>query len=126
MASRSTGKTLGQQIRAARVRADQTLRGLARELELSPSYINDIEYDRRVPSDDVLRQIADRLGLNLDELLAAAGRVGIAKDAEQYIRENPSAGVLFRRVTNGRLPEDQLKRLLDQVERMSRDDNSDR
>jgi hypothetical protein len=43
----------------------------------------------------VLALIADRLGLSLDELLAAAGRVGIAKDAEQYIRENPSAGVLF-------------------------------
>jgi transcriptional regulator with XRE-family HTH domain len=117
---------LGTRIREARIRADHTLRGLARELKLSPSYLNDIEYDRRVPSDEVLRQIADRLGLDLDELLAAAGRVGIAKDAEQYIRETPSAGVLFRRVTNDRLTEDQLKTLLKQVDQMTRDDGLER
>jgi hypothetical protein len=63
-----------------------------------------------VPSDEVLRQIADRLELKLDDLLAAAGTVGIAKEAEQYIRDTPSAGVLFR-VTTDRLTEHQLKRL---------------
>jgi transcriptional regulator with XRE-family HTH domain len=126
MASHGRGKTLGTQIRDARIHAKQTLRGLARELELSPSYINDIEYDRRVPSDEVLRRIADRLELNLDGLLAAAGRVGIAKDAEQYIRETPSAGVLFRRVTNDRLTEDQLKRLIENVDQMTQDDSSER
>ncbi len=125
MARHGRGKTLGTQIRDARIHAKQTLRGLARELELSPSYIYDIEYDRRVPSDEVLRRIADRLELNLDGLLAA-GRVGIAKDAEQYIRETPSAGVLFRRVTNDRLTEDQLKRLIENVDQMTQDDSSER
>jgi transcriptional regulator with XRE-family HTH domain len=125
MARHGRGKTLGTQIRDARIHAKQTLRGLARELELSPSYINDIEYDRRVPSDEVLRRIADRLELNLDGLLAA-GRVGIARDAEQYIRETPSAGVLFRRVTNDRLTEDQLKRLIENVDQMTQDDSSER
>jgi transcriptional regulator with XRE-family HTH domain len=125
MASQGRGKSLGNQIRDARIAAEKSLRGLARELELSPSYMNDIEYDRRVPSDEVLRQIAGRLGLDLDKLLAAAGRVGIAKEAEQYIRETPSAGVLFRRVTNDRLTEDQLKRLINEVDQMTRDDGSE-
>lgn len=117
--------SLGKRIRDARIKAQQTLRGLARELELSPSYLNDIEFDRRVPSHEVLRQIADQLGLELDALLAAAGRVGITKDNEQYIRENPSAGVLFRRVANDRLTEGQLKRLLDQIDRMAQEDSSE-
>ncbi|ANW62230.1 hypothetical protein BCA37_00150 [Mycobacterium sp. djl-10] len=73
----------------------------------------------------MLRQIAGRLGLELDALLAAAGRVGITKDNEQYIRENPSAGVLFRRVANDRLTEGQLKRLLDQVDRMAQEGDSE-
>jgi transcriptional regulator with XRE-family HTH domain len=126
MTRQPKGKSLGTRIRDARIEAGHTLRGFARELELSPSYLNDIEYDRRVPSDEVLRQLAERLELKLDDLLAAAGKVGIAKDAEQYIRDTPSAGVLFRRVTNDRLTEDQLKRLLDQVEQMTRDDGTER
>jgi transcriptional regulator with XRE-family HTH domain len=126
MASHGRGKSLGQQVRDARVAANQTLRGLARDLELSPSYLNDIEFDRRVPSTEVLRQIADRLVLDLDALLAAAGRVGITKDGEQYIRDTPSAGVLFRRVTDDRLTEDQLQRLIKQVDKMTQDDSSER
>jgi transcriptional regulator with XRE-family HTH domain len=126
MASHGRGKSLGKQVRDARVAANQTLRGLARDLGLSPSYLNDIEFDRRVPSTEVLRQIADRLALDVDALLAAAGRVGIAKDAEQYIRETPSAGVLFRRVTTDRLTEDQLQSLIKQVDKMTQDDSSER
>jgi transcriptional regulator with XRE-family HTH domain len=126
MASHGGGQSLGKQIRDARVAANQTLRGLARDLGLSPSYLNDIEFNRRVPSAEVLQQIADRLALSVDALLAAAGRVGIAKDAEQYLRETPSAGVLFRRVTTDRLTEDQVQSLIKQVDKMTRDDNPER
>jgi transcriptional regulator with XRE-family HTH domain len=121
MASRSTRKSLGAQIKEARIAAGHTLRGLARDLKLSPSYLNDIEYDRRTPSDDVVRQLALFLELDVDALLAAAGKVGIGKDAEEYIKATPSAGVLFRRVANDRLPEDQLKQLLERIDQMNRD-----
>lgn len=119
-------ETLGKRIRDARVELKQTLRGLARELGLSPSYLNDIEFDRRIPSQEVLVKIAAELGLKLDDLLAAAGRVGITKDDEQYIRETPSAGVLFRRVASDRLTENQLKSLLKQVDRITKDDDVER
>lgn len=118
-------ESLGKRIRDARIDAKQTLRGFARDLGLSPSYLNDIEFDRRVPSQEVLRLLADRLDLDPDDLFAAAGRVGITKDDEQYIRETPSAGVLFRRVTNDRLTEGQLKQLLKEVDRMTQDDSSE-
>jgi transcriptional regulator with XRE-family HTH domain len=125
MGSAGSEVTLGQQIRDARVQAGHSLRAFARELGLSPSYVNDIEHDRRVPSENVLRQISDMLGLDADRLLAAAGRVG--EDAERYLRANPTAGVLFRRVSAAGLPEDQLKRLLNQAEKMimSRDKGTD-
>lgn len=118
--------TLGQQIRDARVNAGHSLRAFARELDLSPSYMNDIEHDRRVPSETVLLQVANLLELNADRLLATAGRVG--EGAERYLKANPTAGVLFRRVSDAGLPEEQLERLLRQAEKMitKRDKGTDK
>ena len=42
---------------------------------ISPQYLNDIEHDRRnPPSEPIVRQLADALGLELDYLLFLAGR----------------------------------------------------
>jgi transcriptional regulator with XRE-family HTH domain len=110
------GRTLGDVLRNARVAADLTLRDLAKKLNITPSYISDIENDRRVPSEDVLQRLAAELKLKFDELMARAGRVG--DQAERYMKQNPSAGVLFRRISERRLPEEDLKKLLTQVEKM--------
>lgn len=110
------GRTLGEVLRDARVAADLTLRDLAKKLAITASYISDIENDRRVPSEDVLERIASELKLKFDELMARAGRVG--DQAEKYMKRHPSAGVLFRRISERRLPEEDLKRLLTQVEEM--------
>ena len=116
MTSKASKPTLGQQIRDARVAAGLSLRALARQLEVAPSYMNDIENDRRVPSEAVLLRIASTLDLDPDRLLAAAGRVG--ENAQEYIKANPTAGVLFRRVSDAGLDETGLKRLLEQAEEM--------
>jgi transcriptional regulator with XRE-family HTH domain len=108
--------TLGEQIRQARVKSELALRELARRLDVSPSYVNDIEHNRRVPSEDVLIKIASELDLDIDRLLAAAGRVG--GDAEEYMKSNPTAGILFRKVSDAGLDEDGLKRLLQQAQKM--------
>lgn len=110
------GRTLGEVLRDARVGADLSLRDLAKKLDITPSYISDIENDRRVPSEDVLQRLAAELKLKFDELMARAGRVG--DQAERYMKQNPSAGVLFRRISERRLPEEDLKKLLTQVEKM--------
>lgn len=125
MTGRNSGTSLGQQVRDARVAAGLSLRALARQLEVAPSYVNDIENDRRVPSEAVLRRIASELGLDADLLLAAAGRVG--EGAREYIREQPAAGVLFRRLSDARLDEQGLKKLLEEAEKMitSRDEDAD-
>lgn len=125
MTGKTSGTSLGQQIRDARVGAGLSLRALARQLEVAPSYVNDIENDRRVPSEAVLRRIASELGLDADLLLAAAGRVG--EGAREYIREQPAAGVLFRRLSDARLDDQGLKKLLEEAEKMitSRDEDAD-
>ena len=66
--------TLGGTIREARIRQGFGLRDLARKLASTPSWLADIENDRRVPTDDVLQAIALELDLSLDELSAASSR----------------------------------------------------
>src|SRR5579859_2716572 len=109
-----THRNLGDLLRDARVAADLSLRDLAKKLGITPSYISDIENNRRVPSEDVLRQLAETFDLKFDELMALAGRVG--DDAERYLRQHPTAGVLFRRISDRRLSEEELKKLVEQVE----------
>jgi transcriptional regulator with XRE-family HTH domain len=110
----TTHQSLGDVLRDARVAADLSLRQLATKLGITPSYISDIENNRRVPSEDVLRQFAETFDLKFDELMALAGRVG--NDAERYLRQHPTAGVLFRRISDQHLSEDELKKLVEHVE----------
>lgn len=107
---------LGDTVRTARVEAGLTLRELARRLDRAPSYINDIENDRRVPSEEVLSDIARTLPLDLDRLLSLAGRVG--SDAESYVRNNPSAGVLLRKVSGANLGDAELQQLIRQTQQL--------
>lgn len=118
MAASTSDTSLGAQIRDARVAAGLSLRQLAARVEHAPSYLNDIEHDRRTPSEEVLRKLASELGLDEDKLLAAAGRVG--ENVEKYVRSIPTAGVLFRRVSGASLSEQELQQLLTRTEQLIR------
>ena len=110
--------TLGDMVREGRTRAGLTMRELATKLSIHYAYISDIENDRRVPSVEVLESIAAHLKLDLDELLALAGRFG--KRADRYLRRHPKAGILLRRIADANLSDDHLDKLLLSVERMSK------
>lgn len=110
--------SLGDQIRTARVAKGLGLRELARLIEKSPSYVSDIEYDRRIPSEDVLRSICANLDLDFDRMLALAGRIG--DEADRYLRREPAAGVLLRRAQEGGLTDDDLRKLIQQADRLAR------
>jgi transcriptional regulator with XRE-family HTH domain len=109
-------KSLGELIRDARVEAKKGLREFARELDITPSYQSDIENDRRVPAEDVLKKTADLLTLNFDDLMALAGRVG--EQGEKYLKNNLPAWSLLRRISEKNLSADQLKMLKDMAEKM--------
>jgi len=110
--------SFGDRVREARLGKHLGLRELAKMLDIAPSYLSDIENDRRVPSEEVTRGIAKILDLNFDEMMAAAGRFGA--EAERYLKKNPMAGALFRRISEGRFEEGQLQKLLDQAERLGK------
>jgi transcriptional regulator with XRE-family HTH domain len=114
-------RTLGEIIREGRLAKKLGLRELARELEITPSYLSDIENDRRVPSEEVLRKLAARLDLDADHLLAFAGRFD--DDAERYLKGNPSVWALFRRISEKRLKPDDIERLADHLEKLGNDEH---
>ena len=111
--------SLGAQIRQARLDAGLSLRALAEQIKRAPSYLNDIEHNRRVPSESVIKDICTVLRLDEDRLLAAAGRVG--ERAEEFMKSNPTAGVLLRTVSGAGLGERDLRKLLEQAEKMIQD-----
>lgn len=86
---------------------------MAREIGISPSYQSDIENDRRVPAEETLQKIATLLELSFDDLMALAGRIG--EQAERYMRRNPAAGILFRKISEKNLSKEHLQKLLDMV-----------
>jgi transcriptional regulator with XRE-family HTH domain len=113
-------RTLGDAIREARVAKAKGLREAARDLDITPSYMSDIENDRRVPAEDVLQKIASLLSLDFNDLMALAGRLG--EDTERYMRRHPTAGTLFRRITEKNFGEDKLRKLLDRADELGEED----
>ena len=109
--------SLGDEIRDARVAKGLGLRALARLIEIAPSYLSDIEYNRRLPSEEVLRNICRHLELDVDRMLALAGRFG--DGADEYLKQAPNAGVLFRRAQEHNLTDEDLRKLIQQADRMA-------
>lgn len=116
MADPFEARTLGDYVREARIHKQRSLRDIGASLELAPSYLSDIENDRRVPSEEVLKGLSRELELDFDELMALAGRFG--HRAERYLKRNPTAGRLFRRLSEANLGEQELKKLLHQAEQL--------
>jgi transcriptional regulator with XRE-family HTH domain len=117
MPVKNARKPFGDLVKAARVKTGMTLRELARRIDKSPSYVNDIEYNRRTPSEQVVRDLCDVLDLDVDVMLAAAGRVGVSDD---YLRSNPTAGVLLRRAFEAGLGEEDLDKLVKHADRIAK------
>jgi transcriptional regulator with XRE-family HTH domain len=65
-------ESIGERVRKQRVNVLQKgLREMARALEISAAYLTDIEKDRRVPSDQLLRKICKEYSLDEAELRTA-------------------------------------------------------
>ena len=107
-------RTLGETVQAARIRADLSLRDLAKMMSVSPSNLSDIENDRRTPSEEVLSELAKQLHIDFDDVMALAGRFG--EKADRYLKRQPMAGVLFRRLSDANAPTEVINKLINEVE----------
>lgn len=101
--------TFGSTISAARKKKGLNQKVLAEKIlkeedgrPISPQYLNDIEHDRRSPSSDVIRQLAQLLDLNPDYLHLIVGKWPDdlpVNDLSQ--REVSNLMVAFRRKIDG-------------------------
>jgi transcriptional regulator with XRE-family HTH domain len=114
MTERNPELSLGERLRLARLKHNHGLRQFARKLEIAPSYLADIENDRRTPTERLLATMAPELGLDFDELMALSGRMG--EETTRYVRQVPAAARLFRRVAERNLDEQAIKRLEDTID----------
>lgn len=108
-----SGETLGDRIRTGRARKRLTLRLAADAVKRSPSFLSDVENGRRAPSEDLLADLAALLELDLDDLMAAAGK--LPTDVSDYLRSTPEAGRLFRTLSSRRVDTDGLRKLIEQA-----------
>jgi len=110
--------SFGNRLRRGRLDRGQSLRQVARDAGITASYLSDIENDRRVPAETVIRRLAILLQLDFDALMALAGRLG--GNTERYIREVPAAGALIRRLSETNLGLADLAKLSDLIDDLQR------
>jgi transcriptional regulator with XRE-family HTH domain len=111
----ATTDLFGKLVRNARLARKLRARKLAKQLGISLARLQDIEAGRAVPPPQLVREIANALGLEASELLRAASDYDAS---EPYLAENAFAGALARRISEGRVVDDELRRLADAAERL--------
>lgn len=106
-------QTFGETIRSLRRKHDLTQRGLASELGIDFTYLSKLENDRgERPSEKLVREIARRLGVDPEELLALAGRV--PAELGERAQSDLAFARLLRRLPN--MSEPELRKIYRQAE----------
>jgi transcriptional regulator with XRE-family HTH domain len=117
----------GSLLRELRLRANIGLRRFAELVGIKPSNLSDIENGRRhPPSDpDKLREIAESLGLaegstDWQQLFDAARREGDLPADIRHMADRKLVPALLRTIDNLQLGEDEISRLITDIETRSR------
>ncbi len=117
-----TEMSFGQTIRRLRRAQRLTQRELADKvqalgLKADFTYISKIENDRLefVPSEPLIRGLAQILGADAEALLDLAGKFD-QRALQEVVAEMPEAGILLRRLQAGKISQTQLRRFLDETE----------
>jgi transcriptional regulator with XRE-family HTH domain len=93
-------ETLGARIRSLREARKCSLRAFARNVEMSPSFLCEIEAGRSYPSDDLLERIASELGVNAAGLRKLDRRSEIG-GLKILIESDPAWGAAFSLIVQG-------------------------
>ena len=105
----------GAYVRQERKDREIGLREMAKKIGVSPTYLSKVEReDFPPPAEDKVRKIAEIFGIDVDELLALAGKV--SSDLSEIIRERPRELAALLRTTKG-LTADDVARLARQAQK---------
>ena len=111
----------GEFIKQKRQEKGKTLRGLADEIGIAPSYMSDIEKGKRnAPTQEYLDKFITVLDLNEEERnelfdLAAKSKDTIAQDLTEYVSDNPKVRVALRRAIDLDLGDDEWIKIIEEM-----------
>lgn len=109
----------GQFIRDSREELKITLRQLARDVEVSPTYLSQIEQGNFAPpSEEKIKLLAKHLKLDEDKLMAMADK--IPSDLKPIFTEQPKPVADFLRTAQGLSKED-WEKLRKQAEKLQKE-----
>ena len=116
---RRLDQKFGAFIRHEREAKNIKLRGMAKLIEVSPTYQSKVERDEfPPPAEAKVKAIAKIIGCDEDDLMARAGRV--STDLLEIIKRQPvHLGALLRATET--LSEDAIKRLIRQAQKLKGD-----
>ena len=110
----SSKENFGPFIRKLRLGLNIGQRELAEQIGVAPSYLNDIEKEKRsAPKQIVIKKLSKILKIHIDILndLAGISKGNIAPDIGEYIENNPSVASLIRTIKENKLDEEQIKKI---------------
>ena len=107
-------KKFGSFIREKRTILGLGQRALAEKIGLSPSYLNDIEKNKRnAPKLSIIKKISEILEINQDYLMDLAGlsKKSIAPYINKFILDNPSVISLLRTIKENNIDKKKIKNI---------------
>ena len=98
----------GAFIRSIREGREFGLREMAKKIGVSPTYLSKVERDEfPPPAEDKVCKIAEIFAIDVDELMALAGKV--SSDLSDIIKEHPRELAALLRTTKGMTADDVAK-----------------
>ena len=104
-------ETFGAYIRRLRIKNDIGQRELAKKIGVAPSYLNDMEKNKRTaPRIDLIKKLSIILKADLDLLndLAGNSKKTMAPDIVDFVENNPQIVSLLRAAKNNKLSNDEI------------------
>ena len=110
----SSTVSFGSLIRKLRTDLNITQRDLAKKLGIAPSYLNDLEKEKRgAPKQATIKKLATILKTSLNQLndLAGASKKELAPDITEYILSNPKIVSLIRSIKANNLDQSEINKI---------------
>ena len=109
-----TTDTFGSFIRKLRIKNNFGQREFAKEIDIAPSYLNDIEKNKRsAPRNEIIKKISIKLKTDLNFLYDLAGnsKKMLPPDIINYLENNPKVISLIRSAKNNKLKDEEFEKI---------------
>lgn len=111
------GKTFGRYLKELRDRKGDSLKVVGRAVGVSSMYLSEIERNpKKIPSDEIIRSLADYYNISEILLYEYAGKMPLA--TREQLEELPWLQKSLARVKLENIPDDEKDELFDEIQRV--------